>query len=140
MMKKNRFKKALVSGLVLVLALAAGLPAAAREESQAAQAPVDMKKLLAEIAGDYEFSMGAETLYVNFFEKDGKLYGSPPGETPEEILPVKDSPLKFEVTVAASGQYFALEFIRNEQGAIDKCRLQSQGIELLGTKIKKAGL
>ena len=46
-MKKNRFKKALVSGLVLVLALAAGLPAAAREESQAAQAPVDMKKLLA---------------------------------------------------------------------------------------------
>jgi len=131
---------AFAAGLALAAALSLGQPAAALGQAQAVQPPVDAIKLYAEIAGDYEFVMGAESLSVNFFEKDGKLFGAPPGETPEEILPVKDSPLKFEVTVAASGQYFALEFIRNEQGVIDRCRLQSQGIELMGTKIKKAGV
>jgi hypothetical protein len=29
---------------------------------------------------------------INFFEKDGKLYGGPVGETPEEILPVEGGP------------------------------------------------
>jgi len=113
------------------------ISAAAQGPTQATQAPVDTKKLYAEIAGDYEFAMDAEVMHVIFFEKDGKLYGAPPDETPEEILPVKDKPLSFEVTVAGSGAYFAIEFLRNEKGEIDKCRLQSQGIELLGTKVKK---
>jgi len=135
-MRRQRRKNALASGWALLSILALGFPAAVQAQAQSAQTPVDAKKLYAEIAGDYEFAMDAQSLYVNFFEQDGKLYGAPPGETPEEILPVKDKPLHFEVTVSGSGQYFALEFLRNEKGEIDKCRLQSQGFELIGTKIK----
>ena len=41
--------------------------------------PDDPKKLYLEIAGDYEFQMDSQSLIVNFFEKDGKLFG---GEAP----------------------------------------------------------
>ncbi|MCX6563065.1 MAG: hypothetical protein NTU60_05605 [Candidatus Aminicenantes bacterium] len=99
--------------------------------------PVDPIKLYQEIAGDYEFQMDAQSLIVNFFEKDGKLFGAPPGETPEEIVPVKDSPLKFEVVISGSGQLYQLEFVRNENKVIDRCIMRAGGMEIVGAKIKK---
>jgi len=99
--------------------------------------PVDLKKLCQEIAGDYEFTMDTQSLIVNFFEKDGKLYGAPPGDTPEEIIQVKDSPLKFEVVIASNGQLYQLEFVRNENKVIDKCIMRVAGMELVGVKLKK---
>ena len=99
--------------------------------------PIDTKKLYQEIAGDYEFTMDTQSLLVNFFEKDGKLFGAPPGDTPEEILPVKDSPLKFEVTVSTNGQYYQLQFVRNENKIIDKCLMNAMGMEIVGLKLKK---
>ena len=99
--------------------------------------PVDPIKLYQEIAGDYEFQMDAQSLIVNFFEKDGKLFGAPPGDTPEEIVPVKDSPLKFEVVVSGNGQLYQLEFVRNEKKVIDRCIMRAGGMEIVGVKIKK---
>jgi hypothetical protein len=96
-----------------------------------------MKKLLAEIAGDYIFEFQGETLTVQFIEQDGKLFGAPPGETPEEIHPVEGKPLCFDVTVAASGDYYELQFVRNDQGAIDKCVMTVMGMVVEGYKIKK---
>ena len=96
--------------------------------------PDDPKKLYLEIAGDYEFQMDSQSLIVNFFEKDGKLFGAPPGETAEELVPVKDSPLKFEVVVSTNGQLYQLEFVRNEKKVIDKCIMRVGGMEIVGTK------
>jgi len=96
--------------------------------------PVDTKKLYNEIAGNYEFQPEGQIMVINFFEKDGKLYGAPVGETPEEILPVKGSPLKFEVFVSANGQLYQLEFVRNEKDVIDKCIMRVGGMEIVGIK------
>ena len=98
---------------------------------------VDAKKLYQEIAGDYEFAMDAQSLLVTFFEKDGKLYGSPPGEAPEEILPVADAPLKFQVVVSTNGELYVLQFVRNENNVIDKCVMSVMGMEAVGIKLKK---
>jgi hypothetical protein len=99
---------------------------------------IDWPKLFQEIAGDYDYDMQGQGMTVNFFVNNGKLWGAPPGETPEEIVPVKgDNPLKFEVTVAANGQYFEIEFGRDDKGAVDKCTLKSQGMEVIGKKRAK---
>jgi hypothetical protein len=138
-MTKISRKALIVSEIALLLGLAAVLPAAAQAPANPVQTPVDTKKLYAEIAGDYDFLVEGQSMIVNFFERDGSLYGAPPGETPELLVPVKDNPLKFEVTVAESGAFFALEFARNDKGEIDKCLLKTEGIEATGTKIKKGG-
>jgi len=128
---KNSF---LVIGLSLIL-----MSAAVSAGSPTQDKPVDTKKILEEIAGDYDFDFQGQAMVINFFEKDGKLFGAPVGETPEEILPVKGSPLKFEVTPSTTGQLYELEFFRNEKGVIDKCVLKTMGMEVTGIKrpIKK---
>lgn len=128
-MKKTLLKTA--TALLAVACLAAlAVPAAAQDK------PVDMKKLLAEIAGDYDFSFQGQSLLVQFMESDGKLFGAPPGETPEEIRPVEGKPLCFDVTLAANGDYYELQFVRNDQGVIDKCVMTAQGMVVEGYKIK----
>jgi len=112
------------------LAAFSGLPAAAQTK------PEEGKYKLEELVGDYEFNAEGQTIYVRFFVDNGKLFGAPPDETPEEISPVKDKPLCFEVTVQGSEYYF-LKFIRNEQGEIDSCIMSVQGMEITGKKIKK---
>jgi hypothetical protein len=123
-----------VIGLTLIF-----LSAAAYAGSQAQDKPADTKKILGEIAGDYDFDFQGQGMSINFLEKDGKLFGAPVGETPEEILPVKGSLLKFEVTPASTGQLYELEFVRNEKGVIDKCVLKTMSMEIIGIKrpIKK---
>ena len=118
-----------VIGLTLIL-ISAAVPAG----SQTQDKPVDTKKILEEIAGDYDFDFQGQAMLINFFEKDGKLFGAPVGETPEEILPVKGSLLKFEVTPGGGGQLYELEFVRNEKGVIDKCSLKTAGMEMIGIK------
>jgi hypothetical protein len=123
-----------VIGLTLIF-----LSAAVYAGSPTQDKPVDTKKILEEIAGDYDFDFQGQAMLINFFERDGKLFGAPVGETPEEILPVKGSLLKFEVTPASTGQLYELEFVRNEKGVIDKCVLKTMGTEFIGIKrpIKK---
>ncbi|MBE0712927.1 MAG: hypothetical protein IH583_11135, partial [Candidatus Aminicenantes bacterium] len=70
-------------------------------------------------------------------EQDGKLFGAPPGETPEEIKPVEGKPLCFDITVAEGGQYYELQFVRNDKGVIDKCIMSVMGTTVEGMKIIK---
>jgi hypothetical protein len=129
---------ALVFAAVIFLAfLAAPVAAQAAAQTAAKDKPVDMKKLVAEIAGDYEFSAQGETLLVQFTEQDGKLFGAPPGETPEEIHPMEGKPLCFDITLAQNGMYYELQFVRNDQGVIDKCVMTVQGMVVEGYKVKK---
>jgi hypothetical protein len=132
----KRFSDAPIALLVLVL-LAAPVLAQVAAPPAAQDKPVDMKKLIAEIVGDYDFSFQGQSLLVQFIEQDGKLFGAPPGETPEEIRPVEGKPLCFDVTVAASGDYYELQFVRNGQGVIDKCIMSVQGMVIEGSKIEK---
>ena len=123
---------------VLALAfLAAPILAQVAAKPAAQDKPVDMKKLLAEIVGDYDFSFQGESLLVQFTEADGKLFGAPPGETPEEIKPVEGKSLCFDITVATNGQYYELQFVRNDKGVIDKCVMSVQGMVIEGLKIAK---
>jgi hypothetical protein len=127
-------KKIIIAALAAAAALGLGGGLWAQETKAE---PVDSKKLYQEIAGDYEFTIDTQTLIVNFFEKDGKLYGAPPGEMPEELIPVKDAPLKFEVVVSTNGQLYQLQFVRNENKIIDKCIMNAMGMEVVGLKLKK---
>ena len=124
---------------VLAFAFLAGPVAAAQAATQtAAQAkPEDMKKLVAEIVGDYEFSAEGQTLLVQFTNVDGKLFGAPPGETPEELSPVAGKPLCFDITLATNGEYYVLQFVRNDKGVIDKCSMTVQGMTIDGVRIIK---
>jgi len=123
---------------LLVLTCLVGAAAAQTTPPPAAKdKPVDMKKLLAEIVGDYNFEFQGQALMVQFTEQDGKLFGAPPGETPEEIKPVEGKPLGFDVTVSTNGEYYELQFVRNDKGVIDKCVMSVQGMVVEGYKIAK---
>jgi hypothetical protein len=124
--------------LLLGLACLAGI-AAAQAATQAAtqDKPVDMKKLITEIVGEYNFEFQGQTLSVEFIEQDGKLFGAPPGETPEEIKPIEGKPMFFDVTVSTNGDYYELQFVRNDKGVIDKCIMTVQGMVIEGLKVIK---
>ncbi len=131
-----------IAAFLLALACLSGIAAAQVPSKPATQVapqdkPVDMKKLIAEIVGDYSFELQGQTMLVQFTEQDGKLFGAPPGETPEEIKPVEGKPLGFDVTVADSGDYYELQFVRNDKGVIDKCIMSVQGMVVEGYKIAK---
>jgi len=132
-MTRRILRKGAAAAAVLVILAALAVPAAAQTQTK----PEDMKKLLAEIIGEYTFTMGTETLVVQFIVQDGKLFGAPPGETPEEIKPVADKPLCFDVTVAGDGNYYFLKFVRNDKGVIDKCIMTTQGMDIEGLKTIK---
>jgi hypothetical protein len=123
-----------LSTVILGLILLAGF---AVVQAPAQDKPVDAKKLITEIVGDYEFSAGGQTLVIQFTDMDGKLFGAPPGETPEEIRPVADKPLCFDITLAQTGDYYELQFVRNAEGVIDKCVMSVGGMVVEGFKIKK---
>jgi hypothetical protein len=134
-MTKTAFKFA--TALLALAFLAVSAAAQAAPQAAAKAKPVDMKKLLAEIAGEYSFDMQGQSMIVEFAEQNGKLFGAPPGETPEEIHPVEGKPLCFDITLAEGGQYFFLEFVRNEKGIIDKCLLTAEGMTFEGAKVIK---
>jgi hypothetical protein len=117
--------------LALAFLAALAVPAAAQDK------PVDMKKVIADIVGDYDFSFQGESMIVQFTESDGKLFGAPVGEASEELTPVEGKSLCFGVTVAANGQYYECQFVRNDKGVIDKCVMNAMGTTVEGMKIIK---
>jgi len=131
-MKKNS------TSVLKILAVFFALAGMVFAAGQAPAKPVDMKKILTEISGDYDFDQMGQQMTITFFEKDGKLMGGPVGEAPEELSPMKgDNPLKFDITTSG-GQYYELEFVRNESGQIDKCNMKTQGMDVVGKKKAKA--
>jgi hypothetical protein len=104
--------------------------------STLSSAAIVQEKKYAEIVGDYEFEFEGQVMVISFWEEDGVLWGAPEGETPESIDPVEGKPLNFEVTVEG-GQFYELEFKKDESGKVTKCIMQVQGMELEGIKLKK---
>jgi hypothetical protein len=126
--------------VIMLLAALLGTSAANGQTSpQTAAKPADPAKILAEVSGTYDFDIQGQAMAIGFFVQDGKLFGQPEGESAEQLLPMKgDNPLKFDVTVAANGQYYEIEFGRDEKGLVDKCTMRTQGMEVLGKKRAKA--
>jgi len=120
-----------IIALGAVLALIAGAAAAAAQTAPPTK-PDEAKKIMQEIAGDYDFEIQGQIITVNFFEKDGVLYGAPVGQPPEVMTPAPDSPLKF--STSPNGQLYELEFKRNDKKVIDRCLLRVMGEEALGAK------
>jgi hypothetical protein len=139
-MRKNAIIRfaALFAALLLTFSAFAAAQVQAQAPTQG-QAPApklkpeEVKKILEEIAGDYDFDMQGQPMVITFFEKDGVLFGAPSGENPEVMAPAEDSPLKFTVT-PAGGQSFEIEFFRNEKKVIDKCVAKAMGMEIIGAK------
>ena len=94
-------------------------------------------KLLAEIAGNYEFEFQGEYIVFVFSVEDGKLMTAPEGEVQEEMEPVKGEKMTF-VGYAPDGREFRFAFERDEKGKISKCKVSvpAMGIEAWGDKIK----
>ncbi|MCX6568997.1 MAG: hypothetical protein NT147_08125 [Candidatus Aminicenantes bacterium] len=128
-------KKTIHTTATALLALAClailAIPASAQDK------PVDMKKVIADIIGDYDFSIQVESMVIQFTESNGKLFGAPVGEAPEELTAVEGKPLCFDVTVAEGGEYYELQFVRNDKGVIDKCVMNVMGMTAEGMKIIK---
>jgi hypothetical protein len=135
-MKNILFRAA--TPLLVLTCLAGILSAQAAPQAAAQDKPVDMKKLIAEIIGDYSFEIEGQFTIIKFTEANGNLYGAPEGEPVELLSPVEGKPLCFDVTLSDGGEYFVLQFVRNEKGVIDRCSLTSQGRTVEGTKIIKS--
>lgn len=101
------------------------------------QEKVDKEKLLAEIAGEYEFDIEGQILVVKFYVEEGSLYGI----TEEDITgilcePVEGEPMTFEAT-PPNGMLYVLNFVRDEEGKITTCKMSVEGMEIEGHRIKK---
>jgi len=125
--------------IIAVFALAA-IAAAQTAPPVQAQKPVDTAKLIAEIAGAYEYSVPqGESLIVSFWVENGKLYGAPQGQESDfaELIMKDAEKILFEATTQG-GQTFMIEFIRAESGKFEKSILRNaeQGLEVVGLRIK----
>jgi len=124
--------KTVVSAIVVALAVSIICPLGFGQEKKP-----DTQKIYAEIAGNYSFNAQGQEMIIGFWVKDEKLYGAPQGQEAEsaEITPVDLEKLKFGVTVP-NGQYYEIEFYRDENQKITKSILLTQGMEIPGIKIK----
>jgi len=122
----------LKTSLILVLACLPALTIAATAQDK----PADAKTAAAEIVGEYHFSVYGQTRIVQISENEGKLYAKPLDEPAELMSPVKDKPLCFDFTLVG-GDYYVLQFVRNDQGLVDKCVLTFAGWTFEGAKVIK---
>lgn len=130
-MEKLSHKSILCSIVCLVLMFSIFNAASFSQEKKA-----DAKKIYNEIAGKYEFDVEGQIMVIGFWIEDGKLMGGPEGEEPTEIEPVEGEELKFTATTY-EGQYFEIEFVRDDEGKVAKCVIATQGMEYEGNKIKE---
>lgn len=117
-----------VSCLILLLFLFSGV-------SISQEKKVDKEKLYKEIVGEYEFDFEGQVMIIKFWVEDGKLLAGPEGEEPAELEPVEGEELKFQATTP-DGEFFEMEFSRDEKGKITKCKINTMGMEFEGKKIK----
>jgi len=96
----------------------------------------DLEKKYAPIIGTYEFYVEAQVMNVKFWVEEGKFLGAPEGETPGELTPIEGGEFKFEVTTD-EGNYYIIDFVKDESGKYNKCIIQVMGEELEGTRIEE---
>lgn len=96
----------------------------------------DAEKKYAPIIGTYEFYVEAQVMNIKFWVEEEKLWGAPEGETPGELEPMEGEEFKFEVTTD-DGQYFIIDFVKDESDKYNKCIIQATEMELEGTRIEQ---
>ena len=128
-----KFRKTATAAALLFLIIGTFGPMTLAQEKK-----VDTAKLYADIAGGYEFFFEDQYLKVVFWVDEGKLLGAPEGQEMDyaEIMPVDLELMKFETT-APDGQYYEIEFGKDEDGKIAKCNLTTQGYVIEGVRVKK---
>lgn len=117
-----------VFSLTLILFLFSGVSISQEKKA-------DKEKLYKEIAGNYEFDFEGQVMIIKFWVEDGKLLAAPEGEEPAELEQVEGEELKFQATTP-EGEFFEMEFSRDEKGKITKCKISAMGMEFEGKKIK----
>lgn len=100
------------------------------DDKNTAPAPSQAGKADPKTFGDYvgEYELPLFTLVVT--REDDKLFGQPPGESKEELIPEPDG--SFTVTNVGA----KLRFVRDEQGKVVELQVNLQGQEMKGKKIK----
>ncbi len=118
-----------VVGIFLVLNATSLAQEKNQEEDKAA-------KLLAEIAGSYEFEYEGQFIVFVFSIEEGKLMAAPEGEVPEALEPVEGEEMSF-VGYAPTGEEYRFMFARDDEGKITHCivSVPAMGIEVEGVKI-----
>jgi len=96
----------------------------------------DLEKKYAPIIGTYEFYVEAQIMNIKFWVEEEKFWGAPPGETPAEIVPLEGEDWKFEASTD-NGQYFIIEFAKDESGKFNKCTVESMGMVIEGKRIEE---
>jgi hypothetical protein len=93
-------------------------------------------KLLAEIAGNYEFEFQGVAMVFIFSVEDGKLMGAPEGEVQEELEHAEDEEMTF-VGYSPDGTEYRFKFARDEEKKITKCTVSvpAMGLEVEGVRI-----
>lgn len=87
------------------------------------------------LVGDYEFDVQGQTMVISFTEEDGNLMAAPQGQEAVAIEPVEGEDLKFDVTTP-EGQYYELQFIKDDSGKVNSCIITTMGMEMEGTRVK----
>ena len=130
-MSKTAWQKmAFIAALIGAVGLAGGALAAQEKKP-------DAQKIFAEIVGEYSYVAGDRELIIVYWIKDAKLYGAQAGreDFSAELVPVDLANMKFTATTG-DGQLYEIEFSRNEAGKIAKSLMKTQGVEVVGTRIK----
>ena len=93
-------------------------------------------KVLAEIAGNYEFEFQGQFIVFMFSVEDGKLMAAPEGEVQEALEPVDGEEMSF-VGYAPTGDEYRFTFARDDEGKITRCivSVPAMGIEIEGVRI-----
>ena len=119
-----------IAALIGAVGLAGGALAAQEKNP-------DAQKIYAEISGVFTYVAGDRELTVVYWVKEAKLYGAEQGRENEstEIVPVDLAKMKFEAT-NNDGNYYEIEFSRDEAGKIAKSLMKTRGVEAVGTRIK----
>ncbi|MFC2157831.1 hypothetical protein ACFLT9_08345 [Acidobacteriota bacterium] len=97
---------------------------------------VDKDKLYAEMSGTFEFDVLGEIRTIQFWAEDGIMQGQ--ADVDNEVVeldPVEGNPMAFETT-DDSGDFYEIEFKRDEGEKITICIVTVAGMELEGIRIK----
>ena len=134
-MKKN-IKNFLIGAVTCLAFMLFVLDAAAFAQEKKQEKEVNAK-ILAEIAGNYEFEFQGQYIVFVFSAEDGKLKTAPEGEVQEEIEPVEGEEMTF-VGYSPDGTEYRFAFERDVEGKITICKMSipAMGIEVEGNKIK----
>ena len=131
------FKNPLIGVILCLSFVLFTFNAASYAQEKKQEKKVDAK-LLAEIAGNYEFEYQGEVIVFVFSVEDGRLVSAPEGEAQEVVEPVEGEEMTF-VGYSPEGTEYRFKFARDDEGKITKCTasVPATGIEIEGVKIKE---